>query len=272
MSTYSSSLPVCALLLLPSHLLLLLPMASRSFLAHNPAPEPPQHLAASPLGDWQAAAAAGRHLLSLRLGRIHIEKQAVDGSFSVLIVLGPIPADPQLHGARDILRCNPHFHGAPRFDSVIYDDDESPLPLGEIHFIFRCHLRSDATLDLVQPFRGTTLQLKHRSSMRITYSSNRHGPVRKLPLRTSSSRVHAPQRRDRRAGCPPPPREGRGLLSLKSWSCASCRCSLARGRECCGADVPSLEVVVRSTRARLEPGAHGTPQYLPPFYHGWTAV
>ncbi|KAJ7211148.1 hypothetical protein GGX14DRAFT_565019 [Mycena pura] len=72
-------------------------------------------------------------------------------------------------GARDILRCNPHFHGAPRFDTVIYEDDESPLAVGELHFIFRCHLPGDATLDLalVQPFRRTTWQPKTRTDCPI---------------------------------------------------------------------------------------------------------
>ncbi|KAJ7261681.1 hypothetical protein C8J57DRAFT_1071747 [Mycena rebaudengoi] len=62
--------------------------------------------------------------------------------------------------ARDILRCNPHFHDAPRFDSVIYEDDDNPLAMGQFYFIFRCHLPSDAALDLamVRPFRRTSWQ------------------------------------------------------------------------------------------------------------------
>ncbi|KAF8147227.1 hypothetical protein K438DRAFT_1626454 [Mycena galopus ATCC 62051] len=59
--------------------------------------------------------------------------------------------------ARDILRCNPHFHGAPRFDSVIYEDNDDPLAMGQFHFVFRCHLPGDVTLDLamIRPFRKT---------------------------------------------------------------------------------------------------------------------
>ncbi|KAJ7029674.1 hypothetical protein C8F04DRAFT_962637, partial [Mycena alexandri] len=59
--------------------------------------------------------------------------------------------------ARDILRCNPLFHGKPRFDSVIYEDDEDPLAIGQLHFVFRCHLPGDVALDLamVQPFGRT---------------------------------------------------------------------------------------------------------------------
>ncbi|KAJ7220703.1 hypothetical protein GGX14DRAFT_559495 [Mycena pura] len=71
--------------------------------------------------------------------------------------------------ARDILRCNPHFHGAPRFDSVIYEDDGNPLALVEFHFIFRCHLPSGAVLDLalVQPFHETKWQPKTRTDCPI---------------------------------------------------------------------------------------------------------
>ncbi|KAJ7040846.1 hypothetical protein C8F04DRAFT_948197, partial [Mycena alexandri] len=63
-------------------------------------------------------------------------------------------------GARDILRCNPHFHGVPRFDSVA---------IGQLHFVFRCHLPSDVTLDLaiVRPFRRTAWQPKTRTDCPI---------------------------------------------------------------------------------------------------------
>jgi hypothetical protein len=77
--------------------------------------------------------------------------------------------------ARDILRCNPHFHGAPRFDSVIYEDDDDPLAMGQFHFIFRCHLPGDVALDLamIRPFRRTTWQPNTRTDC----------PIReKLPL------------------------------------------------------------------------------------------
>ncbi|KAJ7467649.1 hypothetical protein FB451DRAFT_1040236, partial [Mycena latifolia] len=62
--------------------------------------------------------------------------------------------------ARDILRCNPQFHGAPRFDSVIYEDDNDALAMGQFHFVFRCHLPGNTALDLamVQPFGRTEWQ------------------------------------------------------------------------------------------------------------------
>ncbi|KAJ7267758.1 hypothetical protein C8J57DRAFT_1181509 [Mycena rebaudengoi] len=71
--------------------------------------------------------------------------------------------------ARDILRCNPHFHGAPRFDSVIYEDDDSSLAMGQFHFLFRCHLPGDSALDLamVRPFRRTAWQPNTRTDCPI---------------------------------------------------------------------------------------------------------
>ncbi|KAJ7181102.1 hypothetical protein C8R46DRAFT_885957 [Mycena filopes] len=71
--------------------------------------------------------------------------------------------------ARDILRCNPHFHGEPRFDSVIYEDDNNPLAMGQFHFIFRCYLPGAVTIDLamVQPFRRTTWQPNTRTDCPI---------------------------------------------------------------------------------------------------------
>ncbi|KAJ7926365.1 hypothetical protein B0H13DRAFT_2313694 [Mycena leptocephala] len=64
--------------------------------------------------------------------------------------------------ARDILRCNPHFHGAPRFNSVIFEDEDNPFAMGQFHFVFRCHLPGDVALDLamVRPFRTTAWQPK----------------------------------------------------------------------------------------------------------------
>ncbi|KAJ7854793.1 hypothetical protein B0H13DRAFT_2206143 [Mycena leptocephala] len=44
--------------------------------------------------------------------------------------------------ARDILRCNPKFHNAPRFDSVIYETDDDQLAMGQLQFVFRAHLPS----------------------------------------------------------------------------------------------------------------------------------
>ncbi|KAJ7107587.1 hypothetical protein C8R44DRAFT_941295, partial [Mycena epipterygia] len=80
-------------------------------------------------------------------------------------------------GARDILRCNPHFHGAPRFDSVIYEDGNDSLAMGQFHFVFRCHLPGGAAIDLamVQPYGRTAWQPNTRTDC----------PVRlKLPLKS----------------------------------------------------------------------------------------
>ncbi|KAJ7092345.1 hypothetical protein B0H15DRAFT_905706 [Mycena belliarum] len=59
--------------------------------------------------------------------------------------------------ARDILRCNPKFHNAPRFDSVIYDTDIDPLAMGQLQLLFRVHLSTGAELDLamIRPFCGS---------------------------------------------------------------------------------------------------------------------
>ncbi|KAJ7269664.1 hypothetical protein C8J57DRAFT_318118 [Mycena rebaudengoi] len=64
--------------------------------------------------------------------------------------------------ARDILRCNPKFHGAPRFDSVIYETDDDPLAMGQLQLVFRCHLPNSTELDLamIHPFRKTSWQPK----------------------------------------------------------------------------------------------------------------
>ncbi|KAJ7088994.1 hypothetical protein C8R44DRAFT_649100, partial [Mycena epipterygia] len=69
--------------------------------------------------------------------------------------------------ARDILRCNPHFHGAPWFNSVIYDDDS--FSMGQFHFLFHCHLPSDVELDLaiVRPFCRTAWQPNTRTDCPI---------------------------------------------------------------------------------------------------------
>ncbi|KAJ7044579.1 hypothetical protein C8F04DRAFT_1388930 [Mycena alexandri] len=78
--------------------------------------------------------------------------------------------------ARDILRCNPHFHGAPRFDCMIFEDGDDSVAIGQFHFIFRCHLPGGATLDLamVQPYSRTIWQPNTRTDC----------PIReKLPLK-----------------------------------------------------------------------------------------
>ncbi|KAJ7637326.1 hypothetical protein DFH06DRAFT_1478800 [Mycena polygramma] len=64
--------------------------------------------------------------------------------------------------ARDILRCNPKFHNAPRYDSVIYETNDDPLAMGQLQFMFRALLPSGAELDLamIRPFRKTSWQPK----------------------------------------------------------------------------------------------------------------
>ncbi|KAJ7619024.1 hypothetical protein B0H17DRAFT_1219832 [Mycena rosella] len=71
--------------------------------------------------------------------------------------------------ARDILRCNPKFHDAPRFDSVMYDTDNDPLAMGQLQFMFRAHLPSGAKLDLatIRPFRKTSWQPKTQTDCPI---------------------------------------------------------------------------------------------------------
>ncbi|KAJ7494983.1 hypothetical protein FB451DRAFT_1019574, partial [Mycena latifolia] len=81
--------------------------------------------------------------------------------------------------ARDILRCNPQFHNAPRFNCVIYETNDDPIAIGELHFVFRCHLPGNGTLDLamVRPFSKTSWQPNTRTDC----------PIReKMPATTSS--------------------------------------------------------------------------------------
>ncbi|KAF8193601.1 hypothetical protein K438DRAFT_1588988, partial [Mycena galopus ATCC 62051] len=81
--------------------------------------------------------------------------------------------------ARDILRCNPQFHNAPRFDCIIYETDSNSLAMGELHCVFCCHLPGNAALDLamVRPFRKTSWQPNTRTDC----------PIReKMPVTTSS--------------------------------------------------------------------------------------
>ncbi|KAJ6555852.1 hypothetical protein B0H19DRAFT_947189, partial [Mycena capillaripes] len=49
---------------------------------------------------------------------------------------------------RDILRCNPHFHGTPRYDCVIYSASDDPLAMGPLKLLFRCRLPGNVCLDL----------------------------------------------------------------------------------------------------------------------------
>ncbi|KAJ7214959.1 hypothetical protein GGX14DRAFT_359868, partial [Mycena pura] len=67
--------------------------------------------------------------------------------------------------ARDILRCNPVFHGRPRYDSIIYEALNEPLAMGKLEVVFRCYLPRKATLDLalISPYRKSTFAPKTRT-------------------------------------------------------------------------------------------------------------
>ncbi|KAJ6482316.1 hypothetical protein C8R47DRAFT_1073607 [Mycena vitilis] len=71
--------------------------------------------------------------------------------------------------AQDILRCNPSFHGRPRYDSVIYEADGDDLAMGELKLVFRCHLPQKVTLDLamIKPYRNSSWTLRTRTDCPI---------------------------------------------------------------------------------------------------------
>ncbi|KAJ6528861.1 hypothetical protein B0H19DRAFT_1083203 [Mycena capillaripes] len=50
------------------------------------------------------------------------------------------------------------FHGASRFDSMIYETNDDSLAMGRLQLIFRCHLPNGTKLDLamIRPFRKTS--------------------------------------------------------------------------------------------------------------------
>ncbi|KAJ7480474.1 hypothetical protein B0H11DRAFT_1724784 [Mycena galericulata] len=68
------------------------------------------------------------------------------------------------HG-RDILRCNPMFHGRQRYDSVIYEARGDDLAMGQLELVFRCHLPRKVTLDLamIHPYRKSTWAARTRT-------------------------------------------------------------------------------------------------------------
>ncbi|KAJ7493651.1 hypothetical protein FB451DRAFT_1164530 [Mycena latifolia] len=59
---------------------------------------------------------------------------------------------------RDILRCNPSFHGLPRYNSVIFSAEDDLLAVGQIEYLFRCHLPHRVPLDLamIRPYCVST--------------------------------------------------------------------------------------------------------------------
>ncbi|KAJ6613466.1 hypothetical protein B0H10DRAFT_1805446, partial [Mycena sp. CBHHK59/15] len=62
------------------------------------------------------------------------------------------------NNGRDILRCNPKFHGRQRYDSIIYKAQGEDLAMGQLELVFRCHFPCKITLDLVIicPYRKST--------------------------------------------------------------------------------------------------------------------
>ncbi|KAJ6540477.1 hypothetical protein B0H19DRAFT_1175732 [Mycena capillaripes] len=71
--------------------------------------------------------------------------------------------------ACDIVRSNPKFHGAPRFDSVIYKTDGDAVGFGQLRLVFHCHLPGSLKLDLAMicPFNTTNWQPKTRTDCPI---------------------------------------------------------------------------------------------------------
>ncbi|KAJ7312982.1 hypothetical protein DFH08DRAFT_791258 [Mycena albidolilacea] len=70
---------------------------------------------------------------------------------------------------RDILRCNPKFHGRPRYDSIIYEADGNDLAMGQLELIFRCHLPHQKSLDLamIRPYCNSSWTAKTRTDCPI---------------------------------------------------------------------------------------------------------
>lgn len=76
--------------------------------------------------------------------------------------------------ARDILCCNPRFHGALRFDSVIYEAQDDPVAMGQLELLFRCQLPDGDCLDLamIRPFRKSSWKPKTRTDCPIRESTS----------------------------------------------------------------------------------------------------
>ena len=49
---------------------------------------------------------------------------------------------------KDILLCNPNFHGGPRFDCVIIHDDAPGITCARLQSVIRCWLPAGKVLDL----------------------------------------------------------------------------------------------------------------------------
>ncbi|KAJ6551093.1 hypothetical protein B0H10DRAFT_1849878, partial [Mycena sp. CBHHK59/15] len=88
------------------------------------------------------------------------DDQDIQASFNLLYIEFQSKVD--WNRGRDILRCNPKFHGRPRYDSVIYEAHDDDLAMGQLELAFRCHLPHKATLDLVliRPYRKSSWAAK----------------------------------------------------------------------------------------------------------------
>lgn len=64
---------------------------------------------------------------------------------------------------KDILRCNPNFHGGPRFDCVIIHDDAPGITCARLQSLIRCWLPTGKTLDLALVRRFTCSKWKPRT-------------------------------------------------------------------------------------------------------------
>ncbi|KAJ7142518.1 hypothetical protein C8R44DRAFT_603110 [Mycena epipterygia] len=75
---------------------------------------------------------------------------------------------------KDILRCNPMFHGRRRYDSIIYEAQDNDLAMGQLELVFRCHLPRKVTLDLamIHRYRKSTWSAKTRTDCPMREWSN----------------------------------------------------------------------------------------------------
>jgi hypothetical protein len=76
---------------------------------------------------------------------------------------------------RDILRCNPSFHGLPHYDCLIFSAEDDLLAMGRIRYLFRCHLPHRVSLDLamIWPYRASTWKPRTRTNYPIREKGSR---------------------------------------------------------------------------------------------------
>ena len=63
----------------------------------------------------------------------------------------------------DIMRCNPNFHGRPRYDCIIIHDDAPMLSVARLCDLFRCWLPSGKIIELVLVRRFSDSKWKPRT-------------------------------------------------------------------------------------------------------------